>query len=429
MDELNKEEIVDNIKNEQGKTRKGQLILKRREGVYEEGSKYCLFICSNKRSLILKNFMHDIYNIYKPLTCYMPKAHPNLSNIIDKIDKLVDICIHNNCSFFFSVFSTKKKPSRFIIGRLFNNKILDYYVFNLLSYIPLKLFSLSKEILYDTKPLVLIQGDYFEKNETNRYVKNILFDFFKHKNVDSFSKKSIQRLIVISAYQKNDSSVNVASDTKEEEDHKNNNNNKNNSTHHNNNKNNSTYHNNNNKNNSTHHNNNNNNNNNNRLDDSFNYDDDATLQVTEDAMSTTKENLNDSSKNIENIFNNLNTNKFNTHHKHDDKDKKNVYVISFNQYLITKEFFNINKENEQRPKLQEIGPRFEFTLEENYKTPEYNLFQEALRNVKKQTKSKIKNTHVDEFGHNIKKVYIQKQNFNKLHTKHTKFVKKNKFNT
>ncbi|SOV15090.1 nucleolar preribosomal assembly protein,putative [Plasmodium sp. gorilla clade G2] len=404
MDELNKEEIVDNIKNEKGKTRKGQLILKRREGVYEEGSKYCLFICSNKRSLILKNFMHDIYNIYKPLTCYMPKAHPNLSNIIDKIDKLVDICIHNNCSFFFSVFSTKKKPSRFIIGRLFNNKILDYYVFNLLSYIPLKLFSLSKEILYDTKPLVLIQGDYFEKNETNRYVKNILFDFFKHKNVESFSKKSIQRLIVISSYQKNDSNVILASDTKGEEDHNNNNNN---------NKNNYTYH----------------NNNDNRIDDSFNYDDDATLEVTEDAMSTTKENLNDSSKSVENIYNNLNTNKFNTQHKYDDKDKKNIYVISFNQYLITKEFFNINKENEQRPKLQEIGPRFEFSLEENYKIPEYNLFQEALRNVKKQNKSKIKNTHVDEFGHNIKKVYIQKQNFNKLHTKHTKFVKKNKFNT
>ncbi|ETW36242.1 hypothetical protein PFTANZ_03049 [Plasmodium falciparum Tanzania (2000708)] len=203
MDELNKEEIVDNINNEQAKTRKGHLILKKREGVYEESSKYCLFIGSNKRSLILKNFMYDIYSIYKPLTCYMPKAHSNLSNIIDKIDKLVDICVHNNCSFFFSVFSTKKKPSRFIIGRLYNNKILDYYVFSLISYIPLKLFPLSKEILYDTKPIVLIQGSYFEQNETNRYVKNILFDFFKHKNVDTFSKKSIQRLIVISAYQKN----------------------------------------------------------------------------------------------------------------------------------------------------------------------------------------------------------------------------------
>ncbi|ETW29391.1 hypothetical protein PFFCH_03157 [Plasmodium falciparum FCH/4] len=169
MDELNKEEIVDNINNEQAKTRKGHLILKKREGVYEESSKYCLFIGSNKRSLILKNFMYDIYSIYKPLTCYMPKAHSNLSNIIDKIDKLVDICVHNNCSFFFSVFSTKKKPSRFIIGRLYNNKILDYYVFSLISYIPLKLFPLSKEILYDTKPIVLIQGSYFEQNETNRY--------------------------------------------------------------------------------------------------------------------------------------------------------------------------------------------------------------------------------------------------------------------
>ncbi|CRG97297.1 nucleolar preribosomal assembly protein, putative [Plasmodium gallinaceum] len=315
MENENKEEIIDEIQ-AKAKTRKGNVILKKREGELNEDSKYCLFISGNKRTELLKNFMQDIYSLHKPLTCYMPKLHQNLSNVLDKIDKLVELCVHNNCSFFFLIFSTKKKPSRFLLGRLYNNKILDYYIFSLLSFIPIHIFPLSKEILYDTKPIVLIQGSYFEKNETTKYLKNVLFDFFKHKNIESFSKNSIQRLIVITAYE-------------------------------------------------------------------------------------SKKNINNSNKN----------------------NNENKYILSFRQYLLKKEFFDLK----EKYTLNEIGPQFEFILE-NCKIPDFNIFQEALKKPQIPKKRKSDKIKVDEFGNNIKKVYIQKQNFSKLHTKHTKVLKKGNYN-
>ncbi|CAA9987178.1 BRIX domain, putative [Plasmodium knowlesi strain H] len=307
-EEQNKEEIIHQLEEGKAKTRKGNLILKKRKGELHESSKNCLFISSNKRTEELKNFMHDLYNLHKPFTCYMPKVHPQLADIQTKLNEVVDLCVHNNCSFFFSVFSTKKKPSRFIMGRLYNNKLFDFYVFTLLSYIPMKMFPQAKDILFDTKPIVLIQGSYFDETDVRKNIRNVLFDFFKHRNVDSVSTSSIQRLIVISA-------------------------------------------------------------------------------LTEGTNSN--------------------------------------QVLSFRQYLLKKEhLWHPQTSSEPLPPLEEIGPRFNFVID-NSQIANYHLFEEATKNVdqllkKKSKKKKIKNVQVDEMGNSIKRVYVQKQSFGKLHTKHSK---------
>ncbi|ANQ07163.1 Brix domain [Plasmodium coatneyi] len=304
-EEQSKEEIVQQLEEGKAKTRKGNLILKKRKGELHESSKSCLFICSNKRTEELKNFMQDLYNLQKPFTCYMPKVHPNLADIQTKLNELVDLCVHNSCSFFLSVFSTKKKPSRFIMGRLYNNKLFDYYVFTLLSYIPMKMFPHAKDVLCDTKPIVLIQGSYFEETDVTKNLRNVLFDFFKHRNVDTVSSSSVQRLIVISAFSEG-----------------------------------------------------------------------ATPNQ----------------------------------------------VLSFRQYLLKKEHFG-HPHASDLPPLEEIGPRFNFVLD-NSQIANYHLFEEATKNVdqllKKKSKKKLKNVQVDELGNTIKRVYVQKQSFGKLHTKHTK---------
>ncbi|SBT76114.1 nucleolar preribosomal assembly protein, putative [Plasmodium ovale] len=341
MEEENKEEITERLQDVKAKTRKGNIILKKREeGEHQESSKNCLFICGNRRTDTLKNFMQDIYMLQKPFTCYMPKIHQNLVNIEDKIETIVDICIHNSCSLFFTISSTKKKPSRFIIGRLYNNKILDYYIFSLLSFIPMNMFPLSKEILLGTKPIVLIQGSYFEQNEVTKYIRNVLFDMFKHKNVETLTKESIQRLVVITAYEARVSTVMRGNGEK----------------------------------------------------------------GSSDAGQNGEVNGHE---------NNFRGNSLG----------KGSYVMSFRQYLVKKEMFKLTEK--EIPTLDEIGPRFEFTLEDS-KIPEYALFQEAIKKVDVEKKVKSNKVKVDEFGHNIKRVYVQKQNFRKLHTKHSKLMKKSK---
>ncbi|EUD66201.1 hypothetical protein C922_03396 [Plasmodium inui San Antonio 1] len=305
-DEQSKEEIIERLEEGKAKTRKGNLILKKRKGELHESSKNCLFICSNKRTEELKSFMQDLYNLQKPFTCYMPKVHPNLADIQTKLNEVVDICVHNSCSFFLSVFSTKKKPSRFIIGRLYNNKLFDFYVFTLLSYIPMKMFPRAKDVLCDTKPIVLIQGSYFEETDITKNLRNVLFDFFKHRNVDCVSSSSVQRLIVITSLS---------------------------------------------------------------------------------GGGTTNQ------------------------------------LLSFRQYLLTKEHFCHPQTSDAPPPLEEVGPRFEFVLE-NHQIAGYHLFEEATKNIdqqlKKKSKKKLKNVQMDELGNSIKRVYVQKQSFGKLHTKHTK---------
>ncbi|CAD2087028.1 nucleolar preribosomal assembly protein, putative [Plasmodium vinckei lentum] len=353
FDDTNVEEVADGIRGEKAKTRKGNLILKKREGEYQESSKNCLFICSNKRTEELKNLMHDIYIIQKPYTCYMPKLHPQLVNITEKIDKIVEICIHNTCSFFFSIFSTKKNPSRFILGRLYNNKILDYYTFSLLSFIPMSIFPSSKEVLFSTKPIVLIQGSYFNMNENTKYLKNILFDFFKHKNVESFTKNSLQRLVVITAYENTG---------------------------------------------------------------------EAPTQKLVSASSQGEE----SGEHVESEQNGENKEGEQNEQNGKTKKKRSKYVMSFRQYIFKKGIYQSEEENDS-PKLEEVGPRFEFTLESS-QIPNYNLFQEAIKKYDIHPKRKEKKIKTDELGHDIKRVYVQKQDFNKLHTKHSNLFKKsNKF--
>lgn len=200
LKDVNKEEIVDRI-SFRAKTRRGNLILKKRNGEHVEGSKCCLFITSNNSSEELKKFMLELHLLQKPYSVYKPKKHPQLANILENLPILVKYCVNNLCSFFFSIIPNKKYPSRFLLGRLFCNQLFDYYVFSLISFIPQSSFPLSKEVAYDTKPIVLCQGSYFDKDETTKYLKNVLLDFFKHKNVDSFSKNSLQRLIVLTAYE------------------------------------------------------------------------------------------------------------------------------------------------------------------------------------------------------------------------------------
>ncbi|SBS84176.1 nucleolar preribosomal assembly protein, putative [Plasmodium ovale curtisi] len=346
MEEENKEEITERLQDVKAKTRKGNIILKKREeGEHQESSKNCLFICGNRRTDMLKNFMQDIYMLQKPFTCYMPKLHHNLVNIEDKIETIVDICIHNSCSLFFTISSTKKKPSRFIIGRLYNNKILDYYIFSLLSFIPMHMFPLSKEILLGSKPIVLIQGSYFEQSEVTKYMRNVLFDMFKHKNVETLTKGSIQRLVVITAYEARVSTAMGGNGEKGSSD-----------------------------------------------------------AGVKDAYQNGEVNGHGNSSRGNSLG-------------------KGIYVMSFRQYLLKKEMFNLTEK--EIPTLDEIGPRFEFTLEDS-KIPEYALFQEAIKKVDVEKKVKSNKVKVDEFGHNIKRVYVQKQNFSKLHTKHSKLMKKSK---
>ncbi|CAG9481629.1 nucleolar preribosomal assembly protein, putative [Plasmodium vivax] len=317
-EQQSKEQIVERLEEGKAKTRKGTLILKKRKGELHESSKNCLFICSNKRTEELKNFLQDMYNLQKPFTCYMPKVHPNLADIQTKMKELVDLCVHNSCSFFLSVFSTKKKPSRFIMGRLYNNQLFDHYVFTLLSYIPMKLFPRAKDVLCDTKPVVLIQGSYFEESDVTKNLRNVLFDFFKHRNVESVSSSSVQRLIVVSALSGGPNAVGGADGS---------------------------------------------------------------------------------------------------------AGNNPQQVLSFRQYLLQKEHFGPPQGSDPLPPLEEVGPRFEFALE-NAQTANYHLFEEATQNVdqklKKKSKKKLRNVQVDEFGNSIKRVFVQKQSFGKLHTKHTK---------
>ncbi|CAD2087053.1 nucleolar preribosomal assembly protein, putative [Plasmodium vinckei brucechwatti] len=378
FDDTNVEEVADGIRGEKAKTRKGNLILKKREGEYQEGSKNCLFICSNKRTEELKNLMHDIYIIQKPYTCYMPKLHPQLVNITEKIDKIVDICIHNTCSFFFSIFSTKKNPSRFILGRLYNNKILDYYTFSLLSYIPMSIFPSSKEVLFSTKPIVLIQGSYFNMNENTKYLKNILFDFFKHKNVESFTKNSLQRLVVITAYENTGETptqklVSAPGQGEESGEH---------------------------------------------VENETNEQNKESETNEQNKESETNEQNKESEQNEQNKESEQNEQNGKA------KKKRNKYVMSFRQYIFKKGIYQSEEENDS-PKLEEVGPRFEFTLESS-QIPNYNLFQEAIKKYDIHPKRKEKKIKTDELGHDIKRVYVQKQDFNKLHTKHSNLFKKSK---
>lgn len=88
----------------------------------------------------------------------------------------------------------KKRPNTLILGRMFDQHILDMFEMRITNYIPAKDFKQPAPAL-GCKPCILLQGTPFEFNEEFKRLGNLMVDWFRGVKVQNIRLQGLETVI------------------------------------------------------------------------------------------------------------------------------------------------------------------------------------------------------------------------------------------
>uniref|UniRef100_A0A7S2J5H0 Ribosome production factor 2 homolog n=1 Tax=Alexandrium andersonii TaxID=327968 RepID=A0A7S2J5H0_9DINO len=178
------------------KTRFGRKLLRDREPQAIEGAKTALIMRGNKSTADVMTLLRDLYLLRTPLATLYSRKHPE--HPFEDVAKLETICKQLDHSLFAFGSSSKKRPFRLILGRLFDAKLLDMQEFRVEDFRSIRSFGARKEASAGSKPLVIFQGSAFETDERAKRVKSLLLDFFGGARPQKVALLGLEQVVVCS---------------------------------------------------------------------------------------------------------------------------------------------------------------------------------------------------------------------------------------
>jgi ribosome production factor 2 len=178
------------------KTRKGSRILKNRESRAVEEAKTALILAGNKASYEVQTMLKDLHRMRTPLSTLFIRSHE--IHPFEDLAKLEVLCGKYSHGLFAFGSTNKKRPFRLILGRLFDNQLLDMQEFSIKEYKPIQSFHKGDCVL-GSKPLVLFQGSSFESNESMKRSKSLLLDLFSGPRPNRVMLQGLEQVVVCSA--------------------------------------------------------------------------------------------------------------------------------------------------------------------------------------------------------------------------------------
>jgi len=181
------------------KTRKGRKVLSMREPQVAEGAKSALVLSGNRCSNEMQAFLREIYHLRAPLATLFMRRHAE--HPFEDVKRVESLCTKYDHSLFAFGSTSKKRPARLILGRLFDGKLLDMQEFGVEGYKPSSTFpSKARETIMGSKPLVIFQGAGFENDERLKRTKSLLLDYFGGPKPDQVMLAGVEHVVVCSTY-------------------------------------------------------------------------------------------------------------------------------------------------------------------------------------------------------------------------------------
>lgn len=162
------------------KTRKGKVALLEREPKIVENIKHCLILEGRKVSTNIKELLKDICTFKKP-NCKQLTRNNDITPFEDQVP-LEKLTSKSDCHLFVFGSHSKKRPDNLIMGRVYDNQILDMIEFGLKQYKGMKEFK-NEKIGVMCKPCLVFNGDHWVRSEELRRVKSLLVDMFHVEDV------------------------------------------------------------------------------------------------------------------------------------------------------------------------------------------------------------------------------------------------------
>eukprot|EP01017_Pseudomicrothorax_dubius_P033626 TRINITY_DN4519_c0_g3_i3.p1 TRINITY_DN4519_c0_g3~~TRINITY_DN4519_c0_g3_i3.p1 ORF type:complete len:337 (-),score=72.74 TRINITY_DN4519_c0_g3_i3:163-1173(-) len=185
------------------KTRKGKKILEKREPKLIEGIRHTAFLRGTKTSESITGFMHDLYLLKKSNSLFIGKRF-DIKPFEDQ-SQLESLNKKNDTALFMFASHSKKRQNNVLLGRTYDDQVLDMFEFGLEEYQSIESFKRGNTLPAGCRPCLIFEGDLFEYDPIHIRMKNLFTDFFYEnspvKSVDI--RKGIVYTIVITSSENN----------------------------------------------------------------------------------------------------------------------------------------------------------------------------------------------------------------------------------
>lgn len=157
-----------------------------------ENVKRTVFMEGRKTSNAIRELLKDVCTLKKPNCKHLsrnndmtPFEDPNpLQILLEKLD----------CNMFFFGSHSKKRPDNLIVGRTFDNQILDMIEFGVKQYKGLGDFK-NEKIGVMSKPCLIFNGDKWKMSDELRRIKNLFVDIFNGEEIESIRLQGIEHAL------------------------------------------------------------------------------------------------------------------------------------------------------------------------------------------------------------------------------------------
>lgn len=177
-------------------TRKGKKVLQSREPKIIENAKNTLFIEGKKCSGEVKQALKDLYQLKKPLAKVLTRNNDILP--FENAQPLEFLADKNECSLFMFGSTSKKRPNNLIMGRMYEQELLDMVELGIKSFKGLHEFH-NEKISTNVKPCLVFNGPKWKQTEELRRLKSLLIDTFHRETVERIRLQGIEHVISFTA--------------------------------------------------------------------------------------------------------------------------------------------------------------------------------------------------------------------------------------
>ncbi|KAK6985733.1 ribosome production factor 2 [Biomphalaria glabrata] len=178
------------------KTQQGRRALEKKEPKIIENTKNTLFFKGGNTSNIVTQVLKEWHLLKKPYATMFSKK--NTTRPFEDQSSVEFFTSKADSSLFMFGSHSKKRPNNIVIGRLFDGQVLDMVEFGVDKFISLHEIVGPKSAT-GIKPCLVFSGEFFEENDENKRIKNLLIDFFRGANAEKISLNGLEHVISVTA--------------------------------------------------------------------------------------------------------------------------------------------------------------------------------------------------------------------------------------
>jgi len=117
----------------------------------------------------------------------------------DDVSSLEFLATKNDCTLFAMGSHNKKRPNNLIVGRTFDQQMLDMVELEISHFKSLKEYAGAPKKRIGSKPMMLFLGDTWHLDETYSKLQNLMIDFFRGQPMSKIALSGIDHIITFAA--------------------------------------------------------------------------------------------------------------------------------------------------------------------------------------------------------------------------------------